>query len=186
MKDRAAKAIQLQQRRMAVAEDAAASLREQLTEALDDLASGRLIFGKHHIGATVFASSQEKLQKGLSAVRSEMLNKGLTVVREDMNMEPAFWAMFPGNFAYAGGRAAMISSSNFAGMVSFTASPQGEKFSVWGEAISVFQTTAATNPQLEPIHHYWSPPASQGSLQAPPILQIDSQELNVQLGDFLL
>jgi len=144
VKDRAAKAIQLQQRRMAVAEDAAASLREQLTEALDDLASGRLIFGKHHIGATVFASSQEKLQKGLSAVRSEMLNKGLTVVREDMNMEPAFWAMFPGNFAYAGGRAAMISSSNFAGMVSFTASPQGEKFSVWGEAISVFQTTAAT------------------------------------------
>ena len=144
LRDRAATAIQLQQRRMAVAEDAAESLRTQLSGALDDLASGRTLFGNHHIGVTVYAPVIETLQKTLSSVRAQMMNAGLTVVREDMNMEPAFWAMFPGNFAYAGGRAAMISSANFAGLVNFNAAPQGEKSSVWGEAISVFQTTAAT------------------------------------------
>ena len=144
IRDKAASAIQLQQRRMAVAEDAAESLRLQLSNALDDLASGRIIFGNHHIGVTIYGKSVETLQKSISAVRGQMTNAGLTVVREDMNMEPAFWSMFPGNFAYAGGRAAMISSANFAGLVNFNAAPQGEKHSVWGEAISVFQTTAAT------------------------------------------
>jgi len=144
LNDKAASAIDLQQRRMNAADDAAISLREQLTSAQDDLASGRLIFGHHHLSITVYAPDQPELAKAISAVRGAMTQQGLNVVRETLGLEPTWWAMLPGNFTYAAGRAALIHSENFADFTSFSATPQGERESVWGPAISVFETSDGT------------------------------------------
>ena len=69
---------------------------------------------------------------------------GAVVVREDINLEPAFWAQFPGNESYAV-RRAMISTSNAAGFISLHGFPMGSMTgNHWGEAISLFETTSST------------------------------------------
>ena len=46
-------------------------------------------------------------------------------MREDVNLEPAFWAQFPGNFNYIA-RKALISTANFASLASCHNHPLGQ------------------------------------------------------------
>jgi len=139
-------------RRMRAADDEAISLRRDLSTAKDDVAAGRAAFGEHHLSVMVKAPSMTALSEAAADVQSAFTDLGLIAVREDINMEPVFWAQFPGNFKDIG-RRALVSSANFASLASYHNFPTGAaKGGHWGEAISVLETTAA-GPYYFNFHH---------------------------------
>ncbi|HZK99722.1 MAG TPA: VirB4 family type IV secretion/conjugal transfer ATPase [Caulobacteraceae bacterium] len=130
-------------RRMRAADDEALSLQRDLHAAKDDVAAGRSAFGEHHLTVMVKAGSAVLLNEAAADVQSAFTELGLIAVREDVNLEPAFWAQFPGNFKDIG-RRALISSGNYASLASYHNFPVGEpEGNHWGPAITVLETTAA-------------------------------------------
>lgn len=140
-------------RRMRSAEDEALSLRDELARAKDDVAAGRAAFGEHHATITLHAESQHLLNAQVAEVTAALGDLGINGVREDIALEPAFWAQFPGNFKYIG-RRALVSSRNFAGLASLHNFPVGKASgNLWGEAVTLFETTAA-GPYFFNFHHH--------------------------------
>lgn len=130
-------------RRMRSTEDEGISLREDLSRAKDDVASGRASFGEHHTTIKVQAEDLTSLDARVAEVTAALADLGIIGVREDIALEPAFWAQFPGNFKYIT-RRAMISTRNFAGLASLHNFPVGKpRGNHWGDAVTVFETTAA-------------------------------------------
>ncbi|MBW3559466.1 MAG: VirB4 family type IV secretion system protein [Proteobacteria bacterium] len=130
-------------RRMRAADDEALSLRRDLVTAKDDVAAGRSTFGEHHLTVMVRAPMLEALNNAAADVQSAFTELGVIAVREDVNLEPAFWAQFPGNFKFIA-RRALISSGNFAGLASYHSFPTGQAANNhWGPAITVLETTSA-------------------------------------------
>ncbi len=139
-------------RRMRAADDEATSLRRDLYTAKDDVAAGRAAFGEHHLTVMVKAASPAALNEAAADVQSAFTELGVIAVREDVNLEPAFWAQFPGNFKEIA-RRALVSSSNFAGLASFHNFPVGRREGAhWGQAITVLETTSA-GPYYFNFHH---------------------------------
>ena len=140
------------QRQMDVADDAAVSLKNQLVEAADDTASGRIAWGEHHLSVLVKARTGDDLDRAVTDVLAELTNLGLIAVREDINMEPSFWAQLPGNFSFIA-RNAPISSANFAGYASLHNFPIGKfENNHWGPCVCMLETTSAT-PYSFNFHH---------------------------------
>ncbi len=139
-------------RRMRAADDEALSLRQDLSAAKDDVAAGRSAFGEHHLTVMVKALSLSELNEQAADVQSAFTELGVISVREDVNLEPAFWAQFPGNFRDIA-RRALISSSNFASLASYHNFPVGKAdANHWGHAITVLETTSA-GPYYFNFHH---------------------------------
>jgi len=135
--------VNLSLRRMRAADDEALSLRDELTEARDDLASGRAAFGEHHLTVAIHTDDQARLNTAVSDVQATLADIGIVAVREDLGLEPAFWAQFPGN-AHFITRRALISTRNFAGFASGHNFPIGRsEGNHWGSAVTVLETTAA-------------------------------------------
>lgn len=129
-------------RRLRAAKDEALSLRDELAAAKDDVGAGRAAYGEHHLSVLVKASSLEELDVAVAEVQAALAETGAIAVREDMNLEPAFWAQFPGNLEYVA-RKSLISAANFASLASFHGHPTGEaKGSPWGPPVALFETTA--------------------------------------------
>jgi type IV secretion system protein VirB4 len=130
-------------RRMRAADDEALSLRAGLTTAKDDVAAGRAAFGEHHFSLLVKAASPAELDLGVAEALSALTEAGCVAVREDINLEPAFWAQFPGNARFIA-RRALVSSGNFSGLASFHNHPIGQRDNNhWGPAVTVLETTSA-------------------------------------------
>ncbi len=139
-------------RRMRAADDEALSLRRDLTTAKDDVAAGRSAFGEHHMTVMVKSGSLSELNEAAADVQSAFTELGIISVREDVNLEPAFWAQFPGNFRDIA-RRALISSGNFASLASYHNFPVGQaEDNHWGPAITVLETTSA-GPYYFNFHH---------------------------------
>jgi type IV secretion system protein VirB4 len=136
--------INLALRRMRAADDEALSLRADLALAKDDVAAGRALFGEHHMTLCLRGDSQAQVDAHVAEVQAALGDLGLVAVREDVGLEPAFWAQFPGNFAYIG-RRALISTANFAAFASGHNFPLGraEGKQGWGQPVALFETTAA-------------------------------------------
>ena len=129
-------------RRLKAAEDDAFSLRGELAQARDDVGSGRAAYGEHHLTILTKADSLDALDSNVADIQSALAETGAVAVREDVNLEPSFWAQFPGNFKYIA-RRALISAGNFAGLASFHNHPTGQaEGNHWGPAIAVLETTA--------------------------------------------
>ncbi|MXP45965.1 VirB4 family type IV secretion/conjugal transfer ATPase [Altererythrobacter luteolus] len=130
-------------RRMRSAEDEALSLRDELSVAKDEVAAGRAGFGEHHTTIAVHASDLAKLDTQVAEVIAMLADLGINAVREDIALEPTFWSQFPGNFKYLA-RKGLVSTTNFAGLASLHNFPVGRLHgNHWGEAVSLFETTAA-------------------------------------------
>jgi type IV secretion system protein VirB4 len=130
-------------RRMQSTEDEALSLRDELTLAKDEVAAGRAGFGEHHSTIAVHAGDLQTLSDQVAEVIALLADLGINAVREDIALEPAYWAQFPGNFRYIG-RRGLVSTTNFAGLASLHNFPVGRASgNHWGEAVSLFETTAA-------------------------------------------
>ena len=130
-------------RRLRSAEDEAISLRGELADAKDDVAAGRANFGEHHMTVAVRGDTPALVDEGVAEVQAALADLGIIGVREDIALEPAFWAQFPGNFAYIG-RRGLVSTINFAGFASCHNFALGkESGNHWGEAVTLLETTAA-------------------------------------------
>ena len=130
-------------RRMRSADDDAHSLKLGLLAAKDDVSAGRSAFGEHHLSVMVRAQSFTALNEAVAEVQASFTDMGVIAVREDVNLEPAFWAQFPGNFKDIG-RRALISTANFAGFASGHNFPIGQASgNHWGPAVTVLETTSA-------------------------------------------
>jgi type IV secretion system protein VirB4 len=131
-------------RRLRAADDDTATERREMLSAKDALVSGQTGFGDHHLSLLVRAPTMPSLDGALAEAASALADIGAVVVREDVNLEPSFWAQFPGNESYAV-RRALISTSNAAGFISLHGFPLGQMDgNHWGPAISLFETTSAT------------------------------------------
>jgi len=133
--------IQRVARQMAAAEDAARSLQEQLLDAADDQASGRVAFGNHHCTISVFGDSEEELDDALGHITRAVTSIGGSMIRENFAACAAFFAQQPGNYSYRT-RASMISSQNFAELAALHGAARGrpKHLSPWGEAITILPT----------------------------------------------
>lgn len=131
-------------RRLRASDDDGTSERREMLAAKDALAAGEAGFGDHHLTLLVRAETLDALDGAVAEAAAALADIGAVAVREDVNLEPAFWGQFPGNESYVV-RRALISTSNAAGFLSLHGMPAGRASgNHWGEAASVFETTAAT------------------------------------------
>ncbi|EJT4224709.1 VirB4 family type IV secretion/conjugal transfer ATPase [Vibrio alginolyticus] len=131
-----------QQQRLETTGDLAISQVDAINDGLDDLASGRIVFGEHHLSLTVFGDTPRQLRANLSSARTELADCSMVVAREDWALAAAYWAQLPGNTKYRP-RPAPISSRNFAGFSSFHNYPTGQRTgNQWGSAVTMFKTTS--------------------------------------------
>ena len=136
--------MQIRQRRMMAAEDAAVSQIAEISDALDMAMSGHVAFGPHHLTVMCFEESLPELEKVLSLAIAELVNLGINPVREKYVMEQAFWAQLPANFDCIA-RGADINTMNLAGFASLHNYPTGKiANNHWGDAVTVFDTSSGT------------------------------------------
>ena len=139
-------------RRMQASDDEALSLRADLAQAKDDVAGARAAMGEHHLTVLLRADDQAALDANTAQARAAMADLGIVAVREDVGLEAAFWAQFPGNFAYIA-RGALVGSANFASLASGHNFPVGRAGgNHWGDAVTLFETSAA-GPYHFNFHH---------------------------------
>lgn len=131
-------------RRLRAVDDDTATERREMLHAKDSLVSGQTGFGHHHLSLLVRAPTLTKLDRALAEAANALGETGAVVVREDLNLEPGFWAQFPGNEDHTV-RRALISTGNAAGFMSLhgfaLGQPDGNH---WGPAVCLLETTAAT------------------------------------------
>ena len=97
-------------------------------------------------------SNLARLDDATAACAAALADTGAIAVREDTNLEPAFWAQFPGNEHYIV-RRAMISSANMASFGSLHGMALGQaERNHWGSAVTLLQTTSST-PFFFNFHH---------------------------------
>lgn len=132
-------------RQMRASEDAAETLRQELYEAADHVASGRQVFGKHHLSVMVTAETREALEEAASEVWRAGQDCGATLVRESFAARAAWFAQAPGNWSYRP-RTALISAQNFAHLAAFhrVAEGRAKAQSPWGETITALPTVTSS------------------------------------------
>ncbi|USI73438.1 VirB4 family type IV secretion/conjugal transfer ATPase [Sphingomonas morindae] len=136
--------IDLALRRLRAADEEAGAERREMLAARDALGAGQVGFGDHHLSVLVRAPDLPALDGAMAAAAAALADLGAVAVREDINLEPCFWGQFPGNENYLV-RRALISTGNAAGFLSLHGMPIGRaEGNHWGEAVTVFETTAAT------------------------------------------
>ncbi|HPV68611.1 MAG TPA: VirB4 family type IV secretion/conjugal transfer ATPase, partial [Sphingorhabdus lacus] len=136
--------IDLSLRRLKATDEDVAGERREMLAAKDQLIGGQIGFGMHHLSLSVRADDITSLDKAAAKAVAALADFGSIGVREDVNLEPAFWAQFPGNEMYIA-RGAMISTINAASFISMHGFPMGQpKGNHWGDAITIFETTSAT------------------------------------------
>ena len=144
--------IDLALRRLRSVDEDAAAERADMLAARDELGNGAVGFGDHHLTVLVRERSLDRLDEASAACAAALADSGAIVVREDTNLEPAFWAQFPGNEQYVV-RRALISSANMASFGSFHGFALGQAAgNHWGDAVTLLQTTSAT-PFFFNFHH---------------------------------
>ncbi|MEO9492647.1 MAG: hypothetical protein ABJG26_13595, partial [Marinomonas sp.] len=105
--------IDLALRRLRSVDEDAAAERADMQAARDALGNGSVGFGDHHLTVMVREKDLARLDEAAAACSAALADTGAITVREDTNLEPGFWAQFPGNEQYVV-RRALISSANMA------------------------------------------------------------------------
>ncbi len=131
-------------RRLRSADEEAQAERGDMLAARDALGNGAVGFGDHHLSVLVRETGLSRLDDATAACAAALADTGAIAVREDTNLEPAFWAQFPGNEGYIV-RRAMISSANMASFGSLHGFALGQASgNHWGDAVTLLETTSAT------------------------------------------
>ncbi len=141
----ALEALARQARIMENIDDPALSQIDEIEQARDDLASGRLVYGSHHFSVVPMVDTADQLDRACNEVDKRLTDLALITVRESGGaMELARWAQLPANFAYIA-RPAPISSTNFAAFASLhnyaSGKPAGNH---WGPAVTILETVSGT------------------------------------------
>lgn len=144
--------IDLTLRRSRSVDEEAAAERADMMAARDALGNGAVGFGDHHLTVLVRERALDRLDDACASAAAALADTGAIAVREDTNLEPSFWAQFPGNEDYVV-RRALISSANMASFGSFHGFALGQASgNHWGDAVTLLETTSAT-PFFFNFHH---------------------------------
>lgn len=134
--------LERQKNRLHTTQDNAVSQVQAIDDALDDLASHRIVFGEHHLVLTLLAKSQSALREYLATASALLVDCAMSVAREDWALAGAYWSQLPLNSRYRP-RPAPITSRNFACLNGFGNFPQGQKHNnQWGNAVTMFKTSS--------------------------------------------
>ncbi len=136
--------IDLSIRRLRSADEEALAERREMQSARDSLGVGAVGFGDHHLSVLIRTDSLASLDDAVAGCSAALADAGAVAVREDVNLEPGFWAQFPGNEGFIV-RRALISSANMACFGSLHGFALGQaEGNHWGEAVTLLQTTSST------------------------------------------
>lgn len=131
-----------QQGRFDNAGEVALSQTDELTDAMDDLASNRFVLGTHHMTVMVKSNDLRKLKEYSSDAGTMLADIGIKYFKEDLGLAGCFWSQLPGNFSYRV-RKADITSRNFASFASFHNYPTGHiRGNQWGDAVTALATAS--------------------------------------------
>lgn len=143
-KQAAIRLLTVQQNKMIQSGDAAVTQVAQITDALDQLASGVFTMGEHSLSLSIFGETVRELNEAVALARTNLSDSGAIPVREDWGLEAAFWSQLPANFAYRT-RPAPISSLNFCGFSSLHNYPSGlAEGNQWGPAVALLKSASGT------------------------------------------
>jgi len=124
----------------AQAKDESITQQEQLSETLDEVASGEAGQGLHHLTVVCLADTQAQLNHHVAEIVAAFAKHDIVCIRETLFCEMGYWAQLPGNFSYIG-RSAPISTKNLAGFISQHNSAIGKRTNnFWGPAVTVLET----------------------------------------------
>jgi type IV secretion system protein VirB4 len=132
--------INRQFNRLESTNDDAISQIDELSDAKDDLASGRYVMGEHHITLMVMTPHPNQLSSAVAEARQAMSAGGGVVTRASLEMESAFWSVLPGAFKRRP-RPGMLASRPWAALNAMHAYPTGKaKNNHWGPALTLLRT----------------------------------------------
>lgn len=113
MEKRSAKAFLKQQAKfLKDAKDMAQSQIDELTDAMDDLESGRFVMGHHYLSLQVFGDDIKSTQKALNSAYTTLTDLQFVLTRCDLSLEGAYFSMLPANYKFIP-RPAVITSYNY-------------------------------------------------------------------------
>ena len=136
--------LRVQRKHLNSSNDYALSQIEDLDLALDDIQSGRMVYGEHHCNIFIYGQSQQEADKNISKAKDILADMGLIAKIVSPAVECAFLASLPANFNYRL-RPSPISSKNFTCFANFHNHFSGKnKQNPWGEAVTIFQTNNLT------------------------------------------
>ncbi|MET0155859.1 MAG: hypothetical protein ABW189_07150 [Rickettsiales bacterium] len=124
----------------------ATSLLEKsgLKDVVENDAFSETDFGEGQIILTVYNDAVHTLQKDVERLEEAFNVLGVVAPRVDVGLEDAYWAQFPGNFAFISQKK-KINSTKIAGLASLYNFPAGRRFdNHWGPAITIFYTAKGT------------------------------------------
>ena len=133
--------IKRQVRQMQAADDAAVSLRENLSFLADDLEAKRASMGDHHMVVTVFAETLDALETLGAEIVNAAASEGVTMVSDRFGANTHYLSQHPGNQPKRL-RPSTITNRNFADFAAFHRTQLGKQGDEvpWGKVISLFPT----------------------------------------------
>lgn len=138
------------QNRLRQAGDKALDQARELTQAANLIAGNRLMMGEHAFALTLFVDERSQLPLAVQQAWGDLSSGGIKVERENIALEAVLFSMIPGNF-HLRGRAAAVSSRNFAAFAALHTFPAGDRKGFWGDPVSLFRTSGGT-PFLFHLH----------------------------------
>lgn len=121
--------------------DASQTEIDEITDAMDDLTSGRIEIGEYHYTLAIFGQSLADVAKYMSDAKTALQDgPGFRMAVIDAIPECAWFAQLPGNWALRP-REACITSRNFASLSPFHNFARGKRHgNPWGDALALLQT----------------------------------------------
>ncbi|WP_117195803.1 VirB4 family type IV secretion/conjugal transfer ATPase [Rhizobium terrae] len=132
------------QRQIRASDEAGSSVEQDIDHALNSLMNQEAVFGFHHLSLLCLSRDLEGLGRSVSELGACLTDMNINWLREDLNLEAAFWAQLPGNYAYIA-RKALLSSANFSGLSAMHNFAAGQADRThWGSPITILETTSQT------------------------------------------
>jgi len=138
-----------QQNWMVNAGDRAHSQIRALGMAMDEVQSGRMALGDHHVVAMAFCDNPNDLAETSNKAWHTLQDAGFQVAREDRGIEAAYASMLPG-MLHMRPRPGAATSFNFASLASLHAFPAGQEKGRWGEPMIMLRTAGGTPYRFHP------------------------------------
>lgn len=135
------KAILKKQRKQLIAsEDDSTSQITEFEEALDNITSGEICFGKYHFSVLCYGNSIKEAQDNTNIIARELNEAGFSVTLADIALPATYFAQFPCNFGIRP-RAIHITSANYSSLIALHNFSIGKRTNnCWGDATTIIKT----------------------------------------------
>jgi len=138
-------ALQTQQKQLLSSADLAVSQVEQMSQALDQVADGALTVGEYHYSLLVWGDDMVDAARRAAQLCGTVAEQtGVQLAPVDLVADAAYFAQWPGNFAWRA-RQARLTSRAFAALSCNHSFSQGKREgNPWGPALTVLRTPSGT------------------------------------------